>query len=45
MTESLMIAGLYLVQLARENEMTVLAWVIGLVGVLCLGLYVMRNWK
>jgi len=37
--------GLYLLQIARENEMTLLSAAIVLVGVVSLGLYLTRNWK
>ena len=45
MAESAIMIGLYAMQIARENEMTLLAWAIGLVGAASLGLYLMRNRK
>jgi hypothetical protein len=43
MTEGAIMIGLYFLQVARENEMTLLAVAIVAVGAVCLGLYLLRN--
>jgi hypothetical protein len=43
MTEGAIMIGLYFLQVARENDMTILAVTIVLVGAVTLGLYLLRN--
>jgi hypothetical protein len=45
MTEGVIMIGLYFLQVARENDMTILAVTIVLIGAVTLGLYATRNWK
>lgn len=42
MTEGAIMIGIYLIEVARENEMTLLAVAIAAVGAICLGLYLLR---